>query len=68
MHKVIQTKPEPYCPDCGGRMKLRRPVKSQTWDPFWGCTEYPECKGSRNIQEDGRPETDRYRQSGGLDE
>jgi ribosomal protein L37AE/L43A len=25
--KVIRTKPEPYCPDCGARMTLRRPSK-----------------------------------------
>lgn len=52
----IQTYPEPHCPDCGGRMKLRRPRPSQTWRAFWGCSQYPECRGTRRIAEDGTPE------------
>ena len=54
----IKTKPEPYCPECGARMILRRPRRSQDWTAFWGCPEYPECRGSRNIQEDGTAEDD----------
>jgi ssDNA-binding Zn-finger/Zn-ribbon topoisomerase 1 len=50
----------PACPDCGGRMRLRRPRPSQTWKPFWGCMNYPDCKGSLNIDpETGEPEDDR---------
>ncbi len=52
----IKTKPEPYCPKCGGRMILRRPRQGQNWTPFWGCSEYPECRGKRNIQENGTAE------------
>ena len=54
----IRTKPEPYCPDCGGRMSLRRSKPSQDWDSFWGCSSYPSCKGTRQIMHDGRPEGD----------
>jgi ssDNA-binding Zn-finger/Zn-ribbon topoisomerase 1 len=54
----IQTKPEPYCPLCGAKMALRRPKKHQEWQPFWGCSQYPECTGARNIGEDGKPEID----------
>jgi len=54
----IQTKPEPYCPDCGAKMTLRRPRPGQTWKAFWGCGQYPDCKGKRNIGEDGKPEID----------
>ncbi len=54
----IKTKPEPYCPDCGARMVLKRPRKGQTWTPFWGCAEYPDCRGSRDIREDGTAEGD----------
>jgi ssDNA-binding Zn-finger/Zn-ribbon topoisomerase 1 len=39
-------------------MVLRKPKKHQDYDPFWGCSQYPECRGSRNIQEDGTPEED----------
>ena len=55
----IILQPEPHCPDCGGRMKLRRPKPVQTWKPFWGCANFPECKGSRNIDpETGKAEND----------
>ena len=55
---TIQTKPEPFCPNCGGRMILRVPKPKQSWKPFWGCSQYPDCEGSRNIREDGKPESD----------
>jgi ssDNA-binding Zn-finger/Zn-ribbon topoisomerase 1 len=58
MNKPIKTKPEPYCPDCGGRMKLRKPGPGAAWDPFWGCSNYPGCKGSRDILPNGEPEFD----------
>ena len=41
----IQTKPEPACPECGARMRLRRPKSGQ----------YPDCRGTRDIGDDGRP-------------
>lgn len=54
----LQTKPEPFCPECGARMTLRRPRSNQEWKPFWGCSLYPGCQGTRQIREDGRPEND----------
>lgn len=43
--------PGPYCPKCGGTMRLVTPsMKRQNmFDPFWGCTLYPLCKGTRNC-------------------
>ena len=35
----------PPCPICGGVMRARH---GKTGD-FWGCTNYPACKGTRNI-------------------
>ena len=35
----------PPCPICGGVMRVRH---GKTGD-FWGCANYPACKGSRNI-------------------
>ncbi len=35
----------PPCPICGGAMRVRH---GKTGD-FWGCTNYPACKGTRNI-------------------
>jgi len=55
---AVRTKPEPYCPDCGARMVLRRPRPNQDWEPFWGCNRFPNCRGVRHIQEDGTPEED----------
>jgi len=54
----IITKPEPYCSLCGAKMKLRRPKPNQSFDPFWGCSQFPDCKGTRSIKSDGRPESD----------
>lgn len=65
MSKPIRTKPIPYCPECGCQMALRKPRNGQAWDAFWGCSQYPDCRGSRHIMADGSPEPDddmdRYR-------
>ena len=58
MSQVIRTKPVPYYPDCGLQMVLRRPRPNQDWSPFWGCSQYPECRGTRDIGPDGKPERD----------
>jgi len=34
------------CPDCGSDMKLR--TNRQNGDKFWGCTKYPDCRGTRD--------------------
>jgi DNA topoisomerase-3 len=52
----IQTEPKPYCPECGAQMVLRRPRPNQDWEPFWGCSEYPDCKGTIRIDSEGKPE------------
>ena len=50
------TKPEPYCPNCGAKMVLHKSKITGRWfDPFWGCSQYPDCKGTRDIDDDGRP-------------
>lgn len=54
----IQAYPPPYCPLCGAKMVLRRPRAGQDWPPFWGCSQWPDCQGKREIGEDGRPEMD----------
>lgn len=58
MTRGIRTEPVPYCPVCGAQMRLKKPGPLVRWEPFWGCTEYPDCRGSRNIKEDGTPEND----------
>lgn len=56
--RVIRTKPAPWCPECGSKMKLKRPRLGQHWDPFWGCSTFPDCDGTTEIGPDGRPEED----------
>ncbi len=35
----------PVCPKCGKPMRKRKSVKGE----FWGCTGYPDCKGTREV-------------------
>jgi DNA topoisomerase I len=37
---------DPACPSCGARMVQR---KGRT-GPFWGCSTYPACRGTRPIE------------------
>ena len=37
--------PAPDCPQCKEHMRRRKSAKGN----FWGCTTYPECKGTRPI-------------------
>ncbi len=41
----------PECPECGKLMR-RRTARSgpNAGTPFWGCTGYPECKGTREVE------------------
>lgn len=53
----IQQQPRPYCWKCGGQMYLRIPKPNDDWQTFWGCSEYPDCDGSREIDpHTGEPE------------
>jgi len=39
--------PAPDCPQCGKPMRQRNSAKGL----FWGCSDYPECKGTRPAEE-----------------
>ena len=40
----------PYCPKCGSKMVLRTAKNGQhSGNKFWGCSQYPQCKGLLNI-------------------
>lgn len=42
--------PSPECPDCGKPMRQWTARSGdQAGKPFWGCTAYPESKGTRKI-------------------
>jgi ssDNA-binding Zn-finger/Zn-ribbon topoisomerase 1 len=44
---------ETLCPQCGGPMKSR--ANAATGARFWGCANFPRCRGTRNT--DGEANT-----------
>ncbi len=49
--------PAPACPDCGKPMHTRTAKSGpNAGQPFWGCTAYPACKGTRRISRTQDPE------------
>lgn len=41
----------PACPECGKPMRQRTPRTGRhAGIPFWGCTAYPACKGTRKVE------------------
>jgi four helix bundle suffix protein len=43
--------PLPACPECGKPMHKRKArAGNNAGQEFWGCSGYPECKGSRRFQ------------------
>lgn len=44
----------PACPDCGKTMVLRTARQGkQPGSRFWGCSGYPDCRGTRELGSDG---------------
>ena len=57
---VVPAVDTPKCPKCDKPMRLRTAKQgSNAGSQFWGCTGYPECKGTVNFT----PKTDRTDQS-----
>ena len=52
---------KPRCPVCGQAMLLRTARKgAKTGQPFWGCSGYPDCKGTLPAgSSDGADQSDR---------
>lgn len=44
------------CPKCGAKMISR--ANRNTGQRFWGCSRYPECKGTRNTDGEAPKEKD----------
>ena len=40
-----------FCPECGGLMVL----KESKYGKFYGCINFPKCKGAHGAHPDGRP-------------
>ncbi len=47
-----------FCRICGSIMVKREPRNGKHFEIFWGCREFPECKGARAILSDGSIEPD----------
>ncbi|MCX7045496.1 MAG: four helix bundle suffix domain-containing protein [Candidatus Sumerlaeota bacterium] len=46
----------PICPRCGKPMRQRVARKgAKAWQPFWGCSDYPDCTGVRPIPGPNEP-------------
>lgn len=47
---TAQSTDTPLCPKCGSAM-VRRTAKqgSNAGNSFWGCSQYPACRGIRNV-------------------
>lgn len=43
-------KSTPRCPDCNSLMTQR--TNRRTGMDFWGCSTYPECNGTREIDQE----------------
>lgn len=41
---------EQTCPECDSAMVLRE--NRETGDQFWGCSQYPDCRGTRRLDDD----------------
>lgn len=49
-HTALPTSPTPLCPVCGKPMvKRMQKIARQQSREFWGCSDYPRCKGYRKI-------------------
>jgi restriction system protein len=55
-HPLAPEAPCPSCPLCGKPMVRRTAHKGvQTGSQFWGCIGYPECRGTRRLDESAEP-------------
>jgi four helix bundle suffix protein len=47
---VVPSEETPACPACGKLMVLRTARRgNQSGSQFWGCSAYPDCRGTRSI-------------------
>lgn len=50
-HKLKAASMMVICGECGARMILR----DSAYGRFWGCSNYPHCRGTHGAHPDGRP-------------
>ena len=45
-----ETDAPPFCPFCGKAMVIRTARRGQNaGNKFWGCPDYPVCRGTRDV-------------------
>jgi hypothetical protein len=47
---MFEPRDEPTCPKCGGSMVRR--VRGSDGAVFWGCSDFPRCRGTRELVTD----------------
>lgn len=47
------------CPECNGPMVSRLNKKNNS--RFWGCADFPNCRGTRNVDGDSKEEINNRR-------
>jgi len=48
--RTPKTAPNPDCPQCGAHMVKRTTKRgNNVGERFWGCSNYPVCKGTRSL-------------------
>lgn len=51
-----KTSKNQVCPKCGGNLVLRTAAKgNHVGNQFWGCTNYPKCRYTRNLEKEEAP-------------
>lgn len=41
----------PLCPECGASMRKRMAKSGKNaGNPFWGCSAYPKCNGTKEVE------------------
>lgn len=50
MSTFMRVSPPPLCPVCGMKMRLRRPKPIDRWKPFWGCSAWPQCTATLQVE------------------
>jgi ssDNA-binding Zn-finger/Zn-ribbon topoisomerase 1 len=48
--RYFRVAPAPKCPRCASTMRLRRPREHDNWFPFWGCSAWPQCTATLEIE------------------
>jgi topoisomerase-like DNA binding C4 zinc finger protein len=49
---IMSPDSKPKCPRCNSAMRLRNARRGKyQGQTFWGCANYPYCKGTRNLSE-----------------